>query len=66
MKLTLILITAAILCSCAKQPPVLHLLHYDAQNNRVDEQGNLIPWTNWGIGVIQGTNVIKILEAQEK
>ncbi len=66
---TITLIALCILCSCAPKPktyPVLHLLHIDRNNNRVDQQGNLIPWTNFGIGYFDGTNWIQIFGAKEE
>lgn len=69
MKTLFALILAAIACSCARREPVLPLLHlrdYDPKNNRVDEKGNLVPWTNWGVGFFQNGRWIKVLEAQEK
>jgi hypothetical protein len=67
---TLLLITLCALCGCSKpQPepyPVLRVRDWDPMNNRVDERGNLVPFTNWGIGFFKGTNFIKVMEAREK
>lgn len=53
---------------CAKPDPypVLRVRDWDPNNNRVTEDGQLVRWTNFGIGFRQGTNWIKVLEAQEK
>ena len=62
---TLTLIALCVLCSCSIEP-TLRVRDYDRHNNRVDEKGNLVPWTNWGVGFYRGTNWIKILQAEEK
>lgn len=60
------LTVAAIACSCTTKKPVLRLLYYDPNNNRVDEKGQLLPWTNWGAGVKIGTNWVELIRAEEK
>jgi hypothetical protein len=66
---TLLLITLCALCGCAKPEPypVLRVRDYDEHNNRVDEKGNLVPWTNWGVGFWDktGTNWVRLFQARE-
>ena len=60
------LFTLCILCSCATKKPVLSVLYYDPNNNRVTEDGQLVAFTNWAVGFTIGTNQIKLIEAQER
>ena len=62
---TLTLIALCTLCSCSIEP-TLRVRDYDRHNNRVDQQGNLVPWTNWSIGYRMGTNWVNILNAREE
>lgn len=57
---------AVIGCSKPDPYPVLRVRDYDPMNNRVTEDGQLVRWTNWGIGFFQHkTNWVKVLEAKE-
>lgn len=66
MKTPSLIILGALLCGCASDPyPVLRVREYDPLNNRVDEKGNLVPFTNWGVGFRSGTNWVLLFQADE-
>ena len=68
MKTLIALIAIAALFGCARNPyPVLRVREYDPRNNRVDEAGQLVRWTNWGVGFYPkgSTNWIKLFQANE-
>ena len=65
MKTLLTLAAIALLCGCANEHTLV-VRDWDPHNNRVDEKGNLIPWTNWGIGFWEnGTNWVPLIQAKE-
>ena len=47
MKTISLLMLCLAACSCAPQHPALRLIYIDRNNNRVDDNGNLVPWTSW-------------------
>jgi len=68
MKTFSLIILCALICGCARDPyPVLQVRDYDPNNNRVDEAGQLVPWTNWGVGFYPkgSTNWVKLFQARE-
>lgn len=67
MKTLIAIIAVAAICGCTKPDPypVLRVRDYDPLNNRVDEKGNLVPFTNWGVGFRSGTNWILLFQADE-
>ena len=64
MKTLLTLTIIALLCGCANDHTLV-IRDYDIRNNRVDEHGQLVPWTNWSAGFYSGSNFIKVFQAVE-
>jgi len=64
MKTLLTLTIIALLCGCANEHTLV-IRDYDSHNNRVTQDGQLVPWTNWAAGFYAGSNFIKVFQAIE-